>query len=197
MLHSVFFALMIGSPTHPPLLARVLFPPTHHTGQCPAPPPAPPDRGMHCACSTVQTAQPHLFCIHCLLEAACLAAHALPPGRGMDLNPKLRLMEACSDVVQWCSACLNAGCCPSWPCARRQRQVRRFEPLHRTGLRRAPPPGGNSLPRQFVSPSSGRTHPARHPSRTAPWARGAACEGQMHHCHTQCTCSISGGLAPG
>ena len=45
--------------------------------------------------------------------------------------------------------------------------------------------------------SSGRAHPARHPSRTPPWARGAACEGQMHHCHTQCTCSISGGLAPG
>ena len=42
--------------------------------------------------------------------------------------------------------------CPSWSCARRQRQVRRFEPLHRTGLRRAPPPSGNSLPRQFVSP---------------------------------------------
>ena len=42
--------------------------------------------------------------------------------------------------------------CPSWSCARRQRQVRRFEPLHRTGLRRAPPAGGNSLPRQFVSP---------------------------------------------
>ena len=42
--------------------------------------------------------------------------------------------------------------CPSWSCARRQRQMRRFEPLHRTGLRRAPPPGDNSLPRQFVSP---------------------------------------------
>ena len=42
MLHSVFFALMVGSPTHPPLLARVLLPPTHHTGRCPAPPPHPP-----------------------------------------------------------------------------------------------------------------------------------------------------------
>ena len=41
---------------------------------------------------------------------------------------------------------------PSWSCARRQRQVRQFEPLYRTGLRRAPPPDGNSLPRQFVSP---------------------------------------------
>ena len=45
--------------------------------------------------------------------------------------------------------------------------------------------------------SSGRAHPARHPSTAPPWARGAACEGQMHHCHTQCTSSISGGLAPG
>ena len=42
--------------------------------------------------------------------------------------------------------------CRSWSCARRQRQMRRFEPLHRTGLRRAPPPGDNPLPRQFVSP---------------------------------------------
>ena len=42
--------------------------------------------------------------------------------------------------------------CPSWPCARRQRHERRFKPLHSTGLRRAPPPVGNSLPRQFVSP---------------------------------------------
>ena len=33
-------------------------------------------------------------------------------------------------------------------------------------------------------PSSGRAHPARHPSRAPPWARGAACEGQMDHCHT-------------
>ena len=112
MLHSGFFALMVGSPTHPPLLAQVLFPPTHHTGQCPAPTHPPPSgsRNAPCACSTVQTARPHLSCIHCLLEAACLAAHALPPGRGMDLNPELRLMEACSDMVQWCSACLSAGC---------------------------------------------------------------------------------------
>ena len=42
--------------------------------------------------------------------------------------------------------------CPSWSWARRQRQKRRFEPLHRTGLRPAPPPVGNSLSRQFVSP---------------------------------------------
>ena len=27
--------------------------------------------------------------------------------------------------------------CPSWSCARRRRQMCRFEPLHRTGLRRA------------------------------------------------------------
>ena len=39
MLLSVFFALMVGSPTHPPHLARVVFPPTHPTGQCLAPPP--------------------------------------------------------------------------------------------------------------------------------------------------------------
>ena len=25
-------------------------------------------------------------------------------GMGMDLNPELRLMVACSDMVQWCSA---------------------------------------------------------------------------------------------
>ena len=31
MLLSVFFALMVGSPTHPPLLALICFP-THHTG---------------------------------------------------------------------------------------------------------------------------------------------------------------------
>ena len=45
MLHSVFFALMVGSPTHPPHLARILFPPTHPTGQWPAPThPPPPGR---------------------------------------------------------------------------------------------------------------------------------------------------------
>ena len=48
MLHSVFFALMVGSPTHPPLLAQVLFPPTHHTGQCPAPTHPPPLRIAEC-----------------------------------------------------------------------------------------------------------------------------------------------------
>ena len=31
-------------------------------------------------------------------------------GRGMDLNPELRLLAACRDMVQWCSACLSAGC---------------------------------------------------------------------------------------
>ena len=31
-------------------------------------------------------------------------------------------------------------------------------------------------------PFSGRSHPARHSSRAPPWARGAAREGQMHHC---------------
>ena len=36
---------------------------------------------------------------------------AITSGRGMDLNPELMgLKEACSDVVQWCSACLSAGC---------------------------------------------------------------------------------------
>ena len=62
------------------------------------------------------------------------------------------------------------------------------------------PPGSEAVHCRSCTahwPSSGRAHPARHPSRTPPWARGAACEGQMHHCHTQCTCSISGGLAPG
>ena len=112
MLHSVFFALMVGSPTHPPLLAQALFPPTHHTGQCPAPthppPPPPGSRNAPCACPTVQTARPHLPCIHCLLEAACLAAHALPPGRGMDLNPELLSasdMQCVGLVVQCMSQC--------------------------------------------------------------------------------------------
>ena len=64
MLHSVFCALMVGSPTHPPLLAQVLFPPTHHTGQCPAPthPPPPPDRGMHPA-PVPQYRQPGRICL--------------------------------------------------------------------------------------------------------------------------------------
>ena len=90
MLHSVFFALMVGSPTHPPLLALDLLPhPPHRPVPCPHPPPPSGSRNAPCACTTVQTARPHLPCIHCLLEAACLAAHALPPGRGMDLIPEL------------------------------------------------------------------------------------------------------------
>ena len=93
MLHSVFFALMVGSPTHPPLLALVLLPnPPHRPVPCPHPPPPPPPSGSlnaPSACAAVQSALPPPLCKHCLLEAACLAAHALPPGRGMDLNPEL------------------------------------------------------------------------------------------------------------
>ena len=49
MLHSVFFALMVGSPTHPPLLALDLLPhPPHRPVPCPhPPPPPPPGRRMH------------------------------------------------------------------------------------------------------------------------------------------------------
>ena len=47
MLLSVFFALMVGSPTHPPLLALDLLP-HHHTGQCPAPTHPPPLRVAEC-----------------------------------------------------------------------------------------------------------------------------------------------------
>ena len=84
MLHSVFFALMVGSPTHPPLRTQVLYPPTHHTGQCPAPTHPPPSgsRNATCLCSTVQTARPHLSCKHCLLEA------------GVRMLEKLKLIRA-------------------------------------------------------------------------------------------------------
>ena len=72
MLHSVFFALMVGSPpTHPYWPGFCFHPPTTPAGALP--PPIPPpfgSRNAPCACSTVQTAQPHLTCIHCLLEAA-------------------------------------------------------------------------------------------------------------------------------
>ena len=57
MLHSVFFALMVGSPTHPhprwPWNCR----PTHHTGQCTAPPP-PGLLTAPSAGATVRTALP-------------------------------------------------------------------------------------------------------------------------------------------
>ena len=87
MLHSVFFALMVGSPTHPPLLALDLLPhPTHRPVPCPHPPPPSGSLNASSACAAVQSALPPPLCKHCLLEAACLAAHALPPGRGMDLN---------------------------------------------------------------------------------------------------------------
>ena len=39
--------------------------------------------------------------------------------------------------------------------------------------------------------SSGRAHPTRHPS-----PKVQSCEGQPHHCHTQCTGWISGDMAP-
>ena len=40
MLHSVFLALMVGSPTHPPLLALDLLPHSpHRPVPCPHPPP--------------------------------------------------------------------------------------------------------------------------------------------------------------
>ena len=92
MLHSVFFALMVGSPTHPPLLAQdQLPPPTAPASALPPPTPPPPSRSRNApsACASVQSALPPPLCKHSLLEAACLAAHALPPGRGMDLNPEL------------------------------------------------------------------------------------------------------------
>ena len=82
MLLSVFFALMVGSPTHPPLLALDLLPhPPHRPVPCPHPPP-PPSGSLNApsACASVQSAQPPPLCEHYLLEAACLAAHALPPG---------------------------------------------------------------------------------------------------------------------
>ena len=45
MLHSVFFALMVGSPTHPPLLALDLLPPpTTPASALPPPTPPPPGR---------------------------------------------------------------------------------------------------------------------------------------------------------
>ena len=45
MLLSVFFALMVGSPTHPPLLALDLLPnPPHRPVPYPHPPPPPPGR---------------------------------------------------------------------------------------------------------------------------------------------------------
>ena len=45
MLHSVFFALMVGSPTHPPHLTR--HPSTPHTPPASArPPPPPPQHHM-------------------------------------------------------------------------------------------------------------------------------------------------------
>ena len=47
MLHSVFFALMVGSPTHPPLLALGL-PPPPTTPASALPPPTPPLRVAEC-----------------------------------------------------------------------------------------------------------------------------------------------------
>ena len=105
MLLSVFFALMVGSPTHPPLLALDLLPhPSHRPVPCPQPPP--PLRVAECTqrlcLSTVSPAA--IVCKHCLLEAACLAAHALPPGRGMDLNPELlsAIDRLCVGLVVQC-----------------------------------------------------------------------------------------------
>ena len=106
MLLSVFFALMVGSPTHPPLLALDLLPhPPHRPVPCPHPPP--PPSGLLNApstCASVQSALPPPLCKHCLLEAACLAAHALPPGRGMDLNPELlsAIDRLCVGLVVQC-----------------------------------------------------------------------------------------------
>ena len=63
MLHSVFFALMVGSPTHPPLLAPDLLPhPPHRPVPCPHPPTPPPDRGMHHA-PVPQYRQPGHICL--------------------------------------------------------------------------------------------------------------------------------------
>ena len=109
MLHSVFFALMVGSPTHPAHLTR--HPSTPHTPPASARPPTHPPPTPHgsrpapvplSACSAAATWQ------HCLLEAACLAAHALPPGRGMDLNPEMLSasdMQCVGLVVQCMSQC--------------------------------------------------------------------------------------------
>ena len=48
MLLSVFFALMVGSPTHPPSLSLDLLPhPPHRPVPCPPPPP-PPNRVAGC-----------------------------------------------------------------------------------------------------------------------------------------------------
>ena len=81
MLLSVFFALMVGSPPTHPYSPWICYP-THHTGQCPAPTPPPPSGSLNApsACASVQSALPPPLCKHCLLQAACLAAHALPVG---------------------------------------------------------------------------------------------------------------------
>ena len=122
MWHSVFFALMVGSPTHPPHLTRIPLAP-HTPPACALPPPHPPHQiaGRPSTCVPVQPALPlplPLPLQHCLLEAACLAAHALPPGRGMDLNPELLSasdMQCFGLVVQCMSQCrvhnLNLGVC--------------------------------------------------------------------------------------
>ena len=105
MLLSVFFALMVGSPTHPPLLALDLFPhPPHRPVPGPHPPPPSGSLNAPSACTSVQSALPTPLCKHCLLEAACLAAHALPPGRGMDLNPELlsEIDRLCVGLVVQC-----------------------------------------------------------------------------------------------
>ena len=105
MLLSVFFALMVGSPTHPPLLALDLLPhPPHRPVPCPHPPPPSGSLNAPSACASVQSALPLPLCKHCLLEAACLAAHALPPGRGMDLNPEMlsAIDRMCVGLVVQC-----------------------------------------------------------------------------------------------
>ena len=105
MLLSVFFALMVGSPTHPPILALDLLPhPPHRPVPCPHPPPPSGSLNAPSACASAQSALSPPLCKHCLLEAACLAAHALPPGRGMDLNPELlsAIDRLCVGLVVQC-----------------------------------------------------------------------------------------------
>ena len=63
MLHSVFFALMVGSPTHPPHLTRIPF--TPHTPPASAlPPPTPPTttRITPSTCAPIQPALPLPTC---------------------------------------------------------------------------------------------------------------------------------------
>ena len=107
MFHSVFFALMAGSPSPQPHLTRNPFPP--HTPPASAlPPPTPPPPGASHPAPVPRYTQ---FCSahlqHCVLEAACLAAHALPPGRGMDLNPEL--LSASRHSVNWFSGVVHVS----------------------------------------------------------------------------------------